>query len=223
MFKKEKAHNIHQNFYDYSKVIYKNTDTKVCIICPLHGEFMQTPYHHINRGQGCPVCKGDKIKKAKTYTKQEFVDLANVIHNNKYIYDNADYKSAHIKVIITCPRHGNFTQTPNNHLYNKNGCPSCGYNTSTTANKWLDSLSIPMECREKVIFINGKKYKVDALYNNTIYEYFGYFWHGHPDFFNPEDINPKNKKTYKELYENTLLKIEDFNNSQYDFVYIWGD
>ena len=35
----EKAKNIHQNKYDYSKSVYINKRTKICIICPKHGEF----------------------------------------------------------------------------------------------------------------------------------------------------------------------------------------
>ena len=45
----------HGNKYDYSKVEYINTDTKVCIICPEHGEFLQKPLDHLN-GHGCPMC-----------------------------------------------------------------------------------------------------------------------------------------------------------------------
>lgn len=37
---------------DYSKVKYFNRQTKVSIICPIHGEFMQTPAHHL-KGCGC--------------------------------------------------------------------------------------------------------------------------------------------------------------------------
>lgn len=48
--------NIFGDKYDYSKVEYKNIDTKVCIICPKHGEFWQTPSHHIS-GRGCTKCK----------------------------------------------------------------------------------------------------------------------------------------------------------------------
>ena len=46
---------IHNNKYNYSKVKYKNSNTKVCIICPTHGEFMQTPASHLNN-RGCPSC-----------------------------------------------------------------------------------------------------------------------------------------------------------------------
>jgi|SRR5690606_2442750 len=57
---------IHGNFYNYSKVEYINTDTKVNIICPTHGEFLITPYHHIHRKQGCPECGKIKIGTSRT-------------------------------------------------------------------------------------------------------------------------------------------------------------
>lgn len=56
----ERSLNIHGNKYDYSKVEYVNTDSHVIIICPEHGDFEQTPYHHTKRQQGCPEC--GKIK-----------------------------------------------------------------------------------------------------------------------------------------------------------------
>lgn len=52
----EKARKIHGDRYDYSKVDYINGSTKVCIICPEHGEFWQTPENHANSGKGCPKC-----------------------------------------------------------------------------------------------------------------------------------------------------------------------
>lgn len=35
----QKAREIHRDKYDYSKVEYKNSNEKVCIICPKHGKF----------------------------------------------------------------------------------------------------------------------------------------------------------------------------------------
>lgn len=45
----------HNGKYDYSKVEYVNNHTKVCIICPEHGEFWQKPNDHL-RGIGCFQC-----------------------------------------------------------------------------------------------------------------------------------------------------------------------
>lgn len=49
----EKAQKIHDSKYDYSKVEYKNNSTKVCIVCPIHGEFYQTPNNHLRELYTC--------------------------------------------------------------------------------------------------------------------------------------------------------------------------
>lgn len=54
-----KANEIHKNIYDYSLVKYINTRNKICILCKIHGEFWQTPTHHL-RGEGCPICSYSK-------------------------------------------------------------------------------------------------------------------------------------------------------------------
>ena len=51
----KRSREIHGDKYDYSKVDYVNNSTRVCIICPEHGEFWQTPYGHM-KGQGCFKC-----------------------------------------------------------------------------------------------------------------------------------------------------------------------
>jgi hypothetical protein len=55
----ERGTNVHLNKYDHSLVVYVNADTKVHIICPLHGGFFQTAWCHL-KGQGCPDCSPDK-------------------------------------------------------------------------------------------------------------------------------------------------------------------
>lgn len=113
-----KANLIHNNKYDYSKVKYVNNSTKVCIICPEHGEFWQTPKSHLI-GQGCPLCNG-----TFKLTNQEFIEKANFIHNNKYDYSKVEYVNSRTKVCIICPKHGEFWQTPYHHL-NGHGCSKC--------------------------------------------------------------------------------------------------
>lgn len=58
----ERATEAHNGKYDYSKVEYKNVSTKVCIICPEHGEFWQTPNGHLYQKQGCTRCRSDNMK-----------------------------------------------------------------------------------------------------------------------------------------------------------------
>lgn len=59
-----KAKQIHGDKYDYSKVDYKGYDTRVCIICPQHGEFLQTPDSHL-QGSGCQKCS-NRLSKNET-------------------------------------------------------------------------------------------------------------------------------------------------------------
>ena len=73
----KKAIEVHGNKYDYSKVQYVNAHTKVCIICPKHGEFWQIPYSHL-KGIGCEECARRVIDTAR------FILDASQIHNNFY-------------------------------------------------------------------------------------------------------------------------------------------
>ena len=77
----EKAKQIHGDKYDYSKVNYINNRTKICIICPIHGEFWQRPYSHL-QGKGCIYC-GGKNKR----TTKEFIENA-----KKYTEANMTFK-----------------------------------------------------------------------------------------------------------------------------------
>ena len=120
----EKFNKVHNNKYDYSKVEYINSQTKVCIICPEHGEFWQTPNHHLN-GRGCPLCKGRKISESKKCNSLIFSNEAKEIHNHKYDYSKVVYVNCNTKVCIICPEHGEFWQTPRCHLRGS-GCPECG-------------------------------------------------------------------------------------------------
>ena len=113
-----KAKKIHNKKYDYSQVKYCNANTKIKIICREHGEFLQKPKDHLN-GQGCPKC----ARKYKPNT-EEFIQNVKNIHNNKYDYSKVEYMGNKIKVIIICPKHGEFLQTAHNHISGQ-GCPKC--------------------------------------------------------------------------------------------------
>lgn len=120
----KKAKEKHGEKYDYSKVKYENNRTKICIICPEHGEFWQTPSNHL-KGSGCPKC-GNKSTVSVTRTSlPKFIENAREIHGNNYDYSKVKYSNAHSKIIIICPEHGEFKMTPAHHLDGQ-GCPLCG-------------------------------------------------------------------------------------------------
>jgi len=120
----KKAVNVHGDLYGYDKSIYTLTKNKLTIHCNIHGDFEQTPNNHL-RGKGCHKCAG-----SVPLSTAEFIDNANKIHTFKYSYDSTIYERSYQHVTITCPKHGDFKQTPNNHLRGK-GCPQCGHNNLT--------------------------------------------------------------------------------------------
>lgn len=136
----EDAKKVHGEKYDYSKVKYIDNKTKVCIICPIHGEFWQAPIKHLMAAQGCPKCNkiGKKIKEVNnisftntTNYAEKFIKEAPIKHKNKYDYSKVNYVNTNTKVCIICPKHGEFWQTPHHHLDGR-GCPKCGRKIVTT-------------------------------------------------------------------------------------------
>lgn len=116
----DSAKKTHGNKYDYSKVNYINAKTKVCIICPEHGEFWQTPDAHV-RGANCPKC--NTVRNYK-YSIKEFVEKSKKIHGDKYDYSKTEYVNYKTPLCIICPEHGEFWQKPREH-FKGCGCPSC--------------------------------------------------------------------------------------------------
>lgn len=56
---------------------------------------------------------------------KSFVEKANIVHKGKYTYDKVVWVRSKDKIVITCPEHGDFEQSSNNHI-SGNGCTSCG-------------------------------------------------------------------------------------------------
>src|SRR5690606_13293002 len=84
----------------------------------------QRPNHHLG-GSGCPKCGRIRAIESKTRSNEWFICKAKSKHGDIYNYSKSEYVKHDSKLIITCPEHGDFEQTPNNHLRG-NGCPKCG-------------------------------------------------------------------------------------------------
>jgi hypothetical protein len=113
----KKFNKIHKNLFDYSKFTYINSDTKIDIICQTHGIFKQTINNHL-RGKGCPKCNG------KNKSNNDIINEFKSTHGNKYNYSKVTYSGIKNKVIIICPKHGEFKQSPEEHIKGC-GCPIC--------------------------------------------------------------------------------------------------
>ena len=83
-----KVNEIHDNKYDYLKVKYINDKTKVCIICPQHGKFWQSPNKHLSRKQGCPICKSSHAERKII----QFFEENNVTYERQKRFDKCRNK-----------------------------------------------------------------------------------------------------------------------------------
>ena len=116
-----RARAVHGDKYGYAFSIYKSAHTKVYIHCPEHGMFEQSPNNHVDSGAGCPGCYGNK-----KHTNESFIQKAREIHGeNTYCYSLVNYINATTKIKIICHKHGEFEQSPSNHINFKQGCPEC--------------------------------------------------------------------------------------------------
>lgn len=145
----------HKNKYDYSKVDYKNSQTKIEIICPEHGSFLMKANSHFN-GQGCPICGRIRAKKKITLDYDLFKERANSIHGNNYDYIKTTYTKYTSKMEMVCRDHGSFFQTPHSHISMFAGCPKCGYEKAAKSN----SLSWDT-VHEMFISTHGKRYRYE--------------------------------------------------------------
>ena len=173
----KKANNVHNSKYQYSND-YKNGSTKIKIICPIHGEFWQTPNHHLN-GEGCPKCAIEKNTIRQKMSLNDFIKISNTIHNNKYKYNNASYVNYKTDLCIICPEHGEFWQSPDSHLHN-HGCPKCGNQISNCEDEICTflknecDLEVKTRCKDIIA-----PYELDVYIpdNKVAIEYDGLIWH----------------------------------------------
>lgn len=117
------AYNLYQDKYSYNKESFMADRNKIEITCPLHGPFYKRMSYFLN-GHECQFCSGNGSLYRLEKSKNEFVEKANIIHGNKYIYTNVNYINSKNNVDIICKEHGIFSQSPTNHL-NFHGCPYC--------------------------------------------------------------------------------------------------
>jgi len=84
----ERAKQVHGDKYDYSETDYQNMRTKVKIICPEHGEFYQSPNHHLN-GSGCTKCGNKKDEDKLKWNKDTIRNEAKKYNNLTDFFQNS--------------------------------------------------------------------------------------------------------------------------------------
>jgi hypothetical protein len=114
-----------------------------------------------------------------------------------------------------------FWQLPSCHVARKHGCNACAARrkVSNKEKSWLDSLSIPVDARQKIV--PSTRFKADALVDRTVYEFYGTYYHGDPHKYAREVINEKCGFTMGELYDATISRHERLVALGYTVRFVW--
>lgn len=210
--------------YDYTNSIFIDMYTNIQIYCKKHKKyFNQTPLNHL-RGNKCRECGTEIGRKNNIESFEDFCNKANKIHNFKFEYIELIHKKNDRRFIkVKCNKKGHiFLQDASNHLAG-DGCPYCGYRISKGENNWLDTYNIPIENRQYLLRLKGGfVLKVDGFdpVTNTVYEYYGDYWHGNPSKHNPNEMNSRAHKTFGELYKHTIEREEKIKK-EFLLITIW--
>lgn len=179
----------------------KRINDPIIYECPKHGRQEQLLHLHAE-GRGCPSCSAEESGLALRKNHTQFVERAHVVHGEKYQYPD-EYVLAREKIEIECPKHGKFSQTPNDHLSGY-GCPVCGFTLSKAENQikeFIADLGIEVVQRDRVQI---KPYELDLWIPslNLAIEYCGIIWHS--EKFNDDPLHLVKKH---ELCENKGIRL----------------
>ncbi len=113
--------------YDFSQAVYTSALERITgIVCPEHGVFSQYSAQLRKDGAGCQACGGEIRASKRRSTPEDVIRQATARHNGFYTYERTVYVNNHTKFTVTCPKHGDFSVAPNNHVSGGRGCPTCG-------------------------------------------------------------------------------------------------
>jgi len=125
---------IHGDTYDYSKFVYTTLRTKGEIICREHGSFFQNYGNHFFNRSGCPTCVHRRLTLQQIEAQRApsnklaldtVVDRMRQAHSTPFDYTAFEYVEMKTPGKISCPTHGPFWMSPNDHVRSKTGCPEC--------------------------------------------------------------------------------------------------
>lgn len=207
----ERAKTVHPE-YDYSKTEYKNSQTPVTVVCRKHGEFTISPKAFMKPSYKCAKCKKEeKLEK----DGKSFIEECKSVHP-EYDYFKTKFSGIKKKMLITCPKHGDFYQLARYHILG-GCCPKCS-SESVVDGKRKGAKSFI----DEAISVHGEKYdysKVDYRNNRTavciVCPEHGEFWQipsvhlnggGCPKcagkhHYSKEEIIAKFKKVHGEKYD----------------------
>jgi hypothetical protein len=170
-----------------------------------------------NKGTGCPYCAGKKVCEDNCLATLRPNLIKEWSDENILSPYDVTLKSGK-KVWWVC-KNGHTWKSAISDRTDGRNCPYCSKRVSKKSITWLDALEI--DEREKYINIDGRKFYVDGIKDNIIYEFLGNYWHGNPFYYGPDLINKCIKKTFGELLYNTIERLNSLTNGGYTIIYKW--
>jgi len=224
-----KAKEIHGNKYDYSLITeewwdenYKHGNkTQLPIICPNHGIFYQTYHEHVIIKNNCIWCT------SKLHYR-DFLKKAKEIHKNKYeyLFDEQWWienftSQENTKILIKCPKHGEFWQVVANHLRQESGCPKCRESKGERKiRKYLEENNINYKYQYPIKIKNRKKSLYFDFYlpeQNIAIEFDGVFhYEDHPK--QPLEITKKRDELKNQYCKENKIKLIRIPYWEYDNI-----
>jgi hypothetical protein len=172
-------------------------------------------------GSGCPGCAG-RVATSENNLVVKFPKVAQEWHPSKngILTPHGVAPFSNKKAWWVCPKKHEYKAN----IYDRtrgHGCPKCFHRISKPGALWLDELGVLK--REVPIKIGKKLYQVDGFdqKTNTIYEFFGDYWHGNPCKFVANDINPSCNKTYGQLFKQAMKRISTFSEYGFNVIFKW--
>ena len=219
-------------YYDFSLITeWKGVKEYYTFRCTKHNECFQQTFDQIFNAQynGCKTCQKENREEnfVPFYTNEEFIERARKIHGSKYDYSKVNYITNRDKVCIICPKHGEFWQTPGNHIDGRCGCPKCQSSRLENSVRVLLEENniefIPQKSLRDLTneIMGGQPQKIDFFlpHHNICIE-----CQGEQHFF-PVTFGKMSKEKAKKQYErNTELdkfKFKALTQQDYDIVYFF--
>lgn len=166
------------NKFDLSKVVYTNTNTKIIIGCPDHGEVTVSAGQFKRSKYGCPYCGG-----TKNLTQEMFSKLIPEKHKQEYDLSKILYETRQSYITVGCKLHGDFDIIADNFVIGQ-GCPKCRYIKS--ANSKRGNIEDILESFRE---IHNDKYKYEQIepYESRLKTRIKIICPNHGDFIQPID------------------------------------
>lgn len=238
-----RAQKLHGDHYSYEKTrlipYTRGHSTKVVVTCRIHKKdiWMYAQAHLHGKG-GCWDCHKTRLREQRSFTNEQFIQQCHSRFGfTSFDYSLITYINNSIHVQIICLKkdsngitHGSYWIRPSYHLRSENGgcrqCTQIGYSKSQI--EYLEFMSSYLGTPIQHALNGGEfripqtLYRADGFtYPNKIFEFHGDFYHGNPNRYDPNDVNPVCKQTFGDLYLKTLRKEKALKELGYDLHVMW--